>query len=76
MVYFVFGVTQDFEQLGRAFSETLLDYYDENPNKVNNLLKILKRRRRRERKLRKAARAAKKAAIEEERLKQNYETDD
>ncbi|XP_068159887.1 uncharacterized protein Nna1 isoform X1 [Drosophila tropicalis] len=31
--------TQDYEHMGRAFCETLLDYCDENPNKILNLLK-------------------------------------
>lgn len=34
---------QDYEQIGRAFCETLLDYSDENPNKVKRRIKIRKK---------------------------------
>ncbi|XP_046867291.1 cytosolic carboxypeptidase Nna1 isoform X6 [Drosophila willistoni] len=34
--------TQDYEHMGRAFCETLLDYCDENPNKVKRLSKLFK----------------------------------
>ncbi|KAH8421133.1 hypothetical protein KR222_004671, partial [Zaprionus bogoriensis] len=37
--------TQDYEHMGRAFCETLLDYCDENPNKILNLLKQQERLR-------------------------------
>lgn len=43
--------------MGRAFCETLLDYYDEHPTKVNKrskLLKKIKRIRRREKREHKA----------------------
>lgn len=50
-----------------------MDYYDENPLKVNNLMKILKRRRRRERKLKRAAKAAKKLALAEAELQKQIE---
>lgn len=46
--------------MGRAFCETLMDYYDENPNKVNKVRRFtirLKKMRRLERKLRKAKKA-------------------
>ncbi|KAL7742899.1 hypothetical protein ACLKA6_016259 [Drosophila palustris] len=36
---------QDYEHMGRAFCETLLDYCDENPNKILNLLKQQERLR-------------------------------
>lgn len=61
----IIGFLQDFEHLGRAFCETLMDYYDENPIKVKRVkiyLKYLKRIRKRERKARKAAKKAKKLA--------------
>lgn len=48
--------------MGRAFCETLMDYYDENPVKVNRVRKCtikVKRMRRLERKLRKAKKAQK-----------------
>ncbi|GAB0093380.1 Nna1 [Sergentomyia squamirostris] len=35
--------TMDYEQLGRAFCETLMDYYDENPLKERLRMKILNR---------------------------------
>lgn len=65
-----FWIFKDYEHLGRAFCETLMDYYDENPIKVkkfNNAVKICKRKRRKEKKLKKAAKIAKKLA-EEERI--------
>lgn len=51
---------QDFEQIGRAFCETLLDYSDENPNKVMKRLKLkkkIKKMRKHERLQRRAAKA-------------------
>ncbi|XP_061386765.1 cytosolic carboxypeptidase 2-like, partial [Musca vetustissima] len=35
--------TQDYEHMGRAFCETLLDYCDDNPNKESLRLKIIER---------------------------------
>ncbi len=58
---------QDYEHIGRAFCETLMDYSDENPIKVKKrerIKKILKRMRKKERKLRKAAKLEKKLAKE------------
>ena len=52
--------TMDYEHMGRAFCETLMDYYDENPNKVNKVRRCtirLKRMRRTEKKQRKAMKA-------------------
>lgn len=39
--------------MGRAFCETLMDYTDENPNKVNRAKRWLKKTRRKERRARK-----------------------
>lgn len=53
---------QDYEHIGRAFCETLMDYSDENPIKVNRIIKLfkrLKKQRRREKKLRKLAKLKK-----------------
>lgn len=62
-----FPLTQDFEQIGRGFCETLLDYSDENPNKVLKrriCLKKLKKMHKLKRAQRKAAKtAAAKSAI-------------
>lgn len=58
-------VSQDFEQIGRAFCETLLDYSDENPNKVMKRLKLkkkIKKMRKHERAQRRAAKSLKVAA--------------
>lgn len=58
---------QDYEHIGRAFCETLMDYSDENPIKVKKrerFKRILKRMRKKERKLRKAAKLEKKLAKE------------
>ncbi|XP_020797937.1 uncharacterized protein LOC110176059 isoform X6 [Drosophila serrata] len=49
--------TQDYEHMGRAFCETLLDYCDENPNKVKRhakLFKQIKKIRKREKREQKA----------------------
>ena len=35
--------TMDYEQLGRAFGETLMDYYDENPMKVIKIVQVYER---------------------------------
>lgn len=54
--------TADYELMGRAFCETLLDYYDDNPVKVkkrDRVFKRLKRIRKQERRLKKAARLKK-----------------
>lgn len=64
--------TQDYEHLGRAFCETLMDYYDENPVKVNTSLKYIKRLRKKERKAKKAAKKAKKLIEEELRRVENF----
>lgn len=34
---------QDYEHIGRGFCETLLDYADENPNKVTKRMKLRKK---------------------------------
>lgn len=67
-----FSHSQDYEHLGRAFCETLMDYYDDNPLKVNNrnnLLTSLKQTRKVERKARKALKAQRMAEklIEQEK---------
>lgn len=64
ILLFLFLSQKDFEHLGRAYCETLMDYYDENPLKVNAIHRQIKKIRKRERKLRKAAKA-KKLAEEE-----------
>lgn len=51
---------QDFEHLGRAYCETLMDYYDDNPVKVNRFLKLIEKIRKKERKMKRALKAAKK----------------
>jgi hypothetical protein len=56
-------VPQDYEQLGRAFCETLMDYYDDNPLKVNKLMPHLKKMRKEQRKARKALKAKRKAEL-------------
>uniref|UniRef100_A0AAG5DWE6 Peptidase M14 domain-containing protein n=1 Tax=Anopheles atroparvus TaxID=41427 RepID=A0AAG5DWE6_ANOAO len=48
--------TADFEHIGRAYCETLMDYYDDNPIKVNYYLRRIKKIRKREKRLRKALR--------------------
>lgn len=63
--------TADYEHIGRAFCETLMDYSDENPIKVKKrerFKKILKRMRKKERKLRKAAKLEKKLAKERQKI--------
>lgn len=65
--------TQDYEHLGRAFCETLMDYYDDNPlkvNKQNKLLISLKQTRKAERKARKALKAQRMAELLVEQEKQ------
>lgn len=65
--------TQDYEHLGRAFCETLMDYYDDNPLKVNkrtNLLTSIKQTRKAERKARKALKAQRMAELLIEQEKQ------
>lgn len=47
---------QDYEHIGRAYCETLMDYYDDNPIKVNYYIKRIRKIRRREKRLRKALR--------------------
>lgn len=42
MCLFVDVFLQDYEQIGRAFCETLLDYSDESPTKVKRQMKIIK----------------------------------
>jgi hypothetical protein len=57
---------KDYEHLGRAFCETLMDYYDDNPLKVNkriNLLSNLKQLRKAERKARKALKSQRMAEL-------------
>ncbi|XP_016969324.1 cytosolic carboxypeptidase Nna1 isoform X3 [Drosophila rhopaloa] len=56
--------TQDYEHMGRAFCETLLDYCDENPNKVKRhakLFKQIKKIRKREKREQKALKLQKMA---------------
>uniref|UniRef100_A0A182SU08 Peptidase M14 domain-containing protein n=1 Tax=Anopheles maculatus TaxID=74869 RepID=A0A182SU08_9DIPT len=48
--------TADYEHIGRAYCETLMDYYDDNPIKVNYYLRRIKKIRKREKRLRKALR--------------------
>ncbi|KAG5685061.1 hypothetical protein PVAND_014262 [Polypedilum vanderplanki] len=55
--------TMDYEQLGRAFCETLMDYYDDNPLKVNKFMPLLKKMRKEQRKARKALKAKRKAEL-------------
>lgn len=67
--------TQDYEQLGRAFCETLMDYYDDNPLKVNQRNQIyvsIKKIRKAEKKARKALKAQRLAelAIEQEKQRE------
>lgn len=51
---------QDFEHIGRAYCETLMDYYDDNPVKVNRFLIRLDKIRKKERKMKRALKQAKK----------------
>lgn len=69
---YLFTHVQDYEHLGRAFCETLMDYYDDNPLKVNKTLTNLKQIRKTERKARKALKAQKMAEllIEQEKQRQ------
>ncbi|XP_017141222.1 uncharacterized protein LOC108155072 isoform X11 [Drosophila miranda] len=56
--------TQDYEHMGRAFCETLLDYCDENPNKVKRHAKLyrqIKKIRKREKREQKALKLQKMA---------------
>uniref|UniRef100_A0A182YQW2 Peptidase M14 domain-containing protein n=1 Tax=Anopheles stephensi TaxID=30069 RepID=A0A182YQW2_ANOST len=52
----VVWVLGDYEHIGRAYCETLMDYYDDNPIKVNYYLRRIKKIRKREKRLRKALR--------------------
>lgn len=52
---FICFISQDYEHIGRGFCETLLDYSDENPNKVTKRNKLQKKIK----KLRKAERSQK-----------------
>lgn len=56
--------TQDYEHMGRAFCETLVDFTDENPTKVNRAKRFVKKMRRRERRARKKEAKLKKLAEE------------
>lgn len=53
-LFVLFPNSQDYENIGRSFCETLLDYADESPNKVIEMRRQIKNMRRRERKLRRA----------------------
>uniref|UniRef100_A0A336MBI9 CSON013163 protein n=1 Tax=Culicoides sonorensis TaxID=179676 RepID=A0A336MBI9_CULSO len=64
--------TADFEHIGRAYCETLMDYYDDNPVKVNKYLKIIDKMRKKERKLKRQMKAAKKSVVTASQL--NYES--
>lgn len=58
------SILQDYEHMGRAFCETLLDYCDENPNKVKRhakLFKQIKKIRKREKREQKALKLQKMA---------------
>lgn len=66
---------QDYEHMGRAFCETLLDYCDENPNKVKRHAKLFKqikkirKREKREQKALKLQKMADQGCILSEKLK-------
>ncbi|KAI8120336.1 Cytosolic carboxypeptidase Nna1 [Lucilia cuprina] len=72
--------TTDYEHMGRAFCETLLDYCDENPNKVKRNTKLLKRikkirkREKREQKALKLKKLADQGCIIEEKFKVKQRT--
>ena len=53
-LFFSLFFLQDYEHIGRAFCETLMDYSDENPIKVNKLKKRIRKIRKREKRLKKA----------------------
>lgn len=63
---------QDYEELGRKFGETLMDYFDVTPakvNKRNNLMAHLKHLRKAERKARKALKTERMAELSIEKEK-------
>lgn len=63
-IHFSDCLSQDYEHVGRAFCETLLDYSDENPVKVKRNEKLrarIKKIRKRERRQRKQIKQQKKA---------------
>ncbi|XP_065366321.1 cytosolic carboxypeptidase Nna1 isoform X2 [Calliphora vicina] len=72
--------TTDYEHMGRGFCETLLDYCDENPNKVKRNTKLLKRikkirkREKREQKALKLKKLADQGCIIEEKFKVKQRT--
>lgn len=65
---------QDYEHMGRAFCETLLDYYDDTPTKVNKRsrflrkIKKIRKREKRERKAQKLKKLAEQGCIPDEPL--------
>ncbi|XP_044573392.1 cytosolic carboxypeptidase Nna1 isoform X7 [Drosophila ananassae] len=67
--------TQDYEHMGRAFCETLLDYCDENPNKVKRHAKLfrqikkIRKREKREQKALKLQKMADQGCIMNDKLK-------
>lgn len=71
-MYHYYRYQQDYEQLGRAFCETLMDYYDDNPLKVNKIVKDIKKMRKEQRKARKALKAERMTELLVEKEKQNY----
>jgi hypothetical protein len=50
---------QDYEHIGRAFCETLMDFYDDSQVKVNSAYKRIVKIRKKEKKIRKATKAKK-----------------
>uniref|UniRef100_A0A1A9VWF8 Peptidase M14 domain-containing protein n=1 Tax=Glossina austeni TaxID=7395 RepID=A0A1A9VWF8_GLOAU len=74
--------TMDYEHMGRVFCETLLDYSDENPNKVKKqtkLIKMIKKIRKREKREQKALKLKKlndQECIIEEKLKVKQSLDE
>lgn len=71
--------TQDYEQLGRAFCETLMDYYDDNPLKVNHRNQIyvsIKKTRKAEKKARKALKAQRMAELAELAMEKEKQRND
>lgn len=59
MIFFL----QDFEHIGRAYCETLMDYYDDNPVKVNKFLIRLDKIRKNERKMKRILKQTKKKEL-------------
>lgn len=62
-----FSTSQDYEQIGRSFCETLLDYSDESPTKVkkqSKIIKQIKKIRKREKREQRALKLKKLAAQE------------